>query len=415
MKKATITFFPNELKQNQKTKKTPIYIRVIYDRQKSESRLNCEIPHEQLILWNPITMRLNLKANGINQFLSSLENKFEKLKITNDYNLDMFTAHTIKSYLLGEGSKQKPLLVDYVRNYFSKSVQHNSQFVDGTKRNYTKSINHLCKFLELTGRSKMFLRDLKAETIFEFKDYLLKDSPERKGMTEVSASSIFKKLKPIIERASQEGHIERNPFKGVKLKSKSPRRERLTILQVKAIHDLKLDPSSALNLYRDYFLFSVFTGLAYKDLVGLRKAELMDIGNNNICIERGRAKTDVFTQVVLVQQAKAIIDKYSGHHETMISGKVLPTRTDKEYNLQLKVIAEKSDIYFRLTTHIARHTFRQLISEAGIEDYAIIKRMMGQSRNGDVDEVYYSVTHSKLIEAKERFQIFLNKYLCYDI
>ena len=61
----------------------------------------------------------------------------------------------------------------------------------------------------------------------------------------------------------------------------------------------------------------------------------------------------------------------------------------------------------KLTTHIARHTFRQLLAEAGIEDYGVIKRMMGQSRNGDVDEVYYSITESRLLNAKLKFEEYL--------
>jgi len=411
MKKATILFFPNTSKQNQKSKKIPIYIRIIFDRRKSESRLNCELSPEQAIKWNFDTMRLNEKSNSINNYLSLIEQKLEKLYLLNDYNLINHSVHTIKEHLLGSGSKQSPLLIDFVRGYFLKSVSNNSQFVAGTKRNYQKSINHLSTFLDLTGRKNLLLRNTNNEVALAFKDYLLKDFPDRKGMTEVSASSIVKKIKPIIDRAVDEEYLAKNSFKSIKLKNKSPRRDRLTVMQVKNLLKLKIDPSSVLNLYRDYFLFSVFTGLAYKDLVGLKASELLPISQGNICIERGRAKTDVFTQVVLVKQALEIVDKYKSHHEVQITGKVLPTRTDKEYNLQLKVLAEKADIYIRLTSHIARHTFRQLLSEAGIEDFGVIKRMMGQSRNGDVDEVYYSVTHNKLIEAMERFQYFLNKNL----
>jgi hypothetical protein len=66
-----------------------------------------------------------------------------------------------------------------------------------------------------------------------------------------------------------------------------------------------------------------------------------------------------------------------------------------------------------LSTRIARHTFRQLLAESNIEDYGVIKRLMGQSRNGDVDEVYYSVTESRLIEARNKFEIYLHKNLAY--
>lgn len=318
MRKVTLLFFPNKLKQNAKSQKIPIYLRIVFDRRKTETRLNCELTFEQLSKWNSLIMRLEEKSNYINSYLSSLEQKLEKLYILNDYNLNNYSSNSIKEYLLGCCTKQNPLLIDYVRNYFSKSVINNSQFVAGTKRNYQKSINHLVKFLESTGRKNILLRNTNNEVALAFKDYLLEDFPDRKGMTEVSASSIIKKIKPMIERAVNEEYLNKNPFKAIKLKSKSPRRDQLTIMQVKKLVLLKIDPASVLNLYRDYFLFSVFTGLAYKDLVGLKSSEILPIEENNSCIERGRAKTDVFTQVVLVNQAKEI---YAITHKKLIEAK----------------------------------------------------------------------------------------------
>jgi hypothetical protein len=52
-----------------------------------------------------------------------------------------------------------------------------------------------------------------------------------------------------------------------------------------------------------------------------------------------------------------------------------------------------------------------LIGEAGIEDYSVIKRMMGQTQKGDMDEIYYSVTESRLLEAKKKFETYLIKNL----
>jgi site-specific recombinase XerD len=77
--------------------------------------------------------------------------------------------------------------------------------------------------------------------------------------------------------------------------------------------------------------------------------------------------------------------------------------------MRLKTIAEKVEINKPLTSHIARHSYRQLLAEAGLKDIASIKTMMGHSRSGDIDAVYHSVTEKQLLEAKKQLQKFLDK------
>ncbi|HEX4375334.1 MAG TPA: tyrosine-type recombinase/integrase, partial [Puia sp.] len=114
-------------------------------------------------------------------------------------------------------------------------------------------------------------------------------------------------------------------------------------------------------------------------------------------------------EMFLPSFAIKIIEKYKGSLETLVTKKIFPKRSLKSLNFYLKLISEKAGIDTKITTHIARHTFRQLLAEAGIQDDSVIKRMMGQSRNGTIDQTYYEVTESRLREAKERFEIFLTR------
>ena len=52
-----------------------------------------------------------------------------------------------------------------------------------------------------------------------------------------------------------------------------------------------------------------------------------------------------------------------------------------------------------------------MLSESGIEDDGVIKRMMGQSRKGEVDNVYYEITETRLMEAKIKLSNFLKTNL----
>jgi hypothetical protein len=51
-------------------------------------------------------------------------------------------------------------------------------------------------------------------------------------------------------------------------------------------------------------------------------------------------------------------------------------RSNKGKNCELKLLANLANIPIELTLHSARHTLRQLLSEADIVDNGIIKRMM---------------------------------------
>ena len=77
----------------------------------------------------------------------------------------------------------------------------------------------------------------------------------------------------------------------------------------------------------------------------------------------------------------------------------------------MKLIAIKAGINFKVTTHTGRHSFRQLLGEADIVEDAVIKRMMGHRRRDQIDAGYYKVTDSRLIEAKSKFNEYLEKHL----
>jgi integrase len=230
-------------------------------------------------------------------------------------------------------------------------------------------------------------------------------------MDEASAATVIKKFRTIFNQAVDQDILSRNPFKQVKIKTKSPRKERLTMEQVKTIFTLNLNLWPFLSVYRDIFLFSVFTGLAYKDAMELKWTNLHERSDGNIKLTITRTKSDVITECFLPKQAIEIARKYRVCHDPENAYKVLPYRTNQNFNSQLKLLAQLSGINIKLTTHIARHTFRQLLAETEIFDMAVVKRMMGHSSLSDIDGIYYHVTEKGLLDAKCKFEKYLNRNL----
>lgn len=388
-------------------------MRICFNRLKSDTRLNIEIPEMDIVKWDPITMRVMERNSPVNHHLNRLDQKFQEFLIMNATDLPKYSAAFIKDFVLGNNSSQQKTVMKFVDDYFTNSVMLNVSRTPGTIKNYRRSINHLRNFLILRKQENLVFEQLNYELAADFKNYLVNSNPalNRVGMTEVSASGVIKKFRTIFSQAVDKELLTKNPFKLVKIKTKSPRRERLTIQQAKDIFKVALQHYPVLEIYRDIFLFSAFTGLAYKDSMLLTWENLETRMNNNLKLTIKRVKSDIITESFLPDLAINIAIKYKEYPGNEISGAVLPHRSNKEVNSKFKLLAQLTKIPIKLSTHIARHTFRQLLSEAGIEDYGVIKRMMGQSRNGDVDEVYYSVTENRLMNAKNKFENYLNENL----
>ncbi len=103
--------------------------------------------------------------------------------------------------------------------------------------------------------------------------------------------------------------------------------------------------------------------------------------------------------------------KYKSTPDSEITNRVFPYRSNKELNTQIKLLAQLAGIPIRITMHTARHTFRNLLAEAEIFDIAVIKKMMGHSRNAEIDDTYYRATDKVLLKAKSKFELFLTENL----
>lgn len=411
--KISLTFYPNHQKINKKNGSTSVYARVCMSGKKSEARLNAELTREQIIRWDPMTMRVGEKNSLINQQLNRIEQKFHEFIALNSTVLYNYDALQIKNIILGKGSQSQKTVLGFAEEYYNNNVINNVDRMPGTVKNYRRSLNHLINYLKFRKQENLSFNELNYEFAEAFKNYLINTNIDlnRIGMTEVSASGIIKKFRTIFSEAVEKELLSKNPFKQLKIKTKSPKRERLTIQQLKQLIKKDLTQHQAQQLYRDIFLFCCLTGLAYTDVMGLTWKNIEIRSETEVKLTLSRVKTDILTECFLPSLAIQIILKYKQSVETQITGCVLPRRSNKELNSQLKTIATLSEVYIKLSTHIARHTFRQLLAEAGIEDYGVIKRMMGQSRNGDVDEIYYSVTESRLLVAHNKFETFLKNNL----
>jgi site-specific recombinase XerD len=412
----SILFYPSTQKTNKKTGKIPMYVRIVLNRKKAEMRLNIEILPHELKKWDEKMMRFSDREMHANVLLNKIEQKFQDFRYHNATSLNNYNVKAIRDLIMGLELKRSLSIIAYIDKYYNSAIAPNAQMAEGTKRNYRKVLKHLKDFLAFRKSKSAELRDMNVAFAYEFRDYLLGTHPNypRIGMKEPSALDNIKRLRTIFDRAVDENLLEANSFKKVKLKARSAQRARLDIHQIKKIYDLDLTGFPTQQIYRDMFLFSVFTGLAYVDASNLVVYDLNEMKEGNIRLFLKRAKTDIITEMILPKQAIEIMNKYKNTVEREITRRILPKRSNKEVNVQLKILANMAEIPIKLTTHIARHTFRQLLAEADIYEMGVIKRMMGHSSSNEIDGTYYAVTESRLLEAKRKFDLYLEKSLLWN-
>ena len=100
------------------------------------------------------------------------------------------------------------------------------------------------------------------------------------------------------------------------------------------------------------FIFSCYTGLSYVDVCELRAENIKVSFDGNLWIIKKRHKTNVTSNIRLLDIPKAILQKYDGK---LPDGKILPIISNQKMNDYLKEIATVCGINKKITYHLARH------------------------------------------------------------
>ena len=178
-----------------------------------------------------------------------------------------------------------------------------------------------------------------------------------------TAASHMTRLKTIITYGINDGKIKINPFKNVKVKHSKKKIEYLTEEELQRIHDLEIDNKS-LEDVRDAFLFQASTGLAYIDLVNLRKEDIQETEDGTYYITKTRHKTDSEYTTVILPMGVEVLKKHNYQ---------LRVITNQKYNLFLKTIQGLANISKTMTTHLARKTFCCLLLNRGVNINTVAK------------------------------------------
>ena len=412
MGRVTITFYPSDRKQSKTTMQIPIYLRIRKERKKTEARTDWSISPDERALWNKIMQRIDIKDCKANEYLNKIEEKFNALRIFKSEEFDDYDLDTIKYLILGKNPNRKkvPSVMQFIENYYDTNIKSSTRIKKGTKNNYLKAVKHMRSFIIYKRLNNKQVTTVDYKFANEFSNYLMNDHPEiqKTGMTEVSACGIVKKFRTIFKQALNEELITKNPFSQIKLKYKSPPKQRLTIEQFKNI--IHYEGYSKTQIpYMQMFFFMCLTGTAFLDSQQLTLDELEE-SDKGLKLMYKRNKTGHSSEQYLCSKAIELIKKFDTRPDVQNSKFLLPQVTNQQFNRELKIIGARAGIPFNITTHHGRHTYRALLDEADVVDPTVINKLMGWSNGNSMDSIYRQVTETRLLRTRQQFENFINNF-----
>ncbi|WP_286650706.1 site-specific integrase [Sphingobacterium hotanense] len=147
------------------------------------------------------------------------------------------------------------------------------------------------------------------------------------------------------------------------------------------------------ELVKDLFIFSCFTGLSYIDIKKLKWENIQSFFDGHEWIISRRKKSDVASNVRLLEIPKRIIEKYRGVRKDDF---VFPMPSNATFNKHISKLIEEAGIVTeqKVTFHTARHTFATMFLTEGVPLQSLSK-MMGH-KNISTTQIYAKITSQKI-------------------
>lgn len=304
---------------------------------------------------------------------------------------------SIKNFLRLQKSLNKTLSTQMVQEwwstndaedfyeFFDKACEKKfKKLAEGTKGHYRLLRKRLKGF-----RSKIRISDVDIKFIENFHSHL----SETLKIGEAGVWSRHKNLKSILGYAVKIGIMKSNPYIDFEESAPvDPEKQALTRIEVKLFERLSFNRfkfSKGLELSRDIFLFSSYTGLRFGDVESLTNEQLID--SNTLYLKM--QKTGKWLTVPLSPKAKKLLQKYNTQETKFL----FPKRTNVSINRDLKIIARLCKIKKNITHHVGRHTFATMLINQNVNPFIVMK-LLGHS-SIKTTQIYVNNSTNDLAEA----------------
>ncbi|MDV7062640.1 tyrosine-type recombinase/integrase [Phocaeicola dorei] len=268
---------------------------------------------------------------------------------------------------------------------------------EGSYRGYIITKKHLLDYVRIKYHVADYdINAIDKPFVQEFFAYL--QGYRREGKIRCAVNGALKhitRFKRVMNLALQNEWINRNPVTLLHVKKEHVEKEFLTEQEIKQIEELTLKPH--LEIVRDIFLFSVYTGAAYVDVSNLAIGNIRQGIDRSLWLQYSRQKTDQRVSLPLLDPAQCIINKYTTYHNNKLKNKLFPMPTNQEINRHLKTIAKEAGLDKTVTFHCARHTFATTVTLAHGIPIETVSKMLGHAALSTT-QIYAKVLDNKIMD-----------------
>lgn len=376
----------------------PVYLRITVDGKRTEMVTNVNVPLEK---WNATKGRLKGLTEEIRR-INAMIDRFEHRarEIYNQFFLEgkLLSADLIKDELTGKVHKKRTLLALFDERLEDMRRLENHAYSKGTIKNWEVTRGHLEQFMkEQYSLSDLPFKQLEYSFIADLEWF----ARAKWGCGTNATLKHIERMRKIIKIAIIRGWLNKDPFLAFSVKKESSHRTFLTRDEMQQIEN-KTFYTERLERVRDVFIFSCYTGLAYVDIEQLTGENMVNGIDGKNWIYTFRQKTKTKSNIPLLPNALAIINKYNPEGIVRLSDKLLPVITNIKTNEYLKEIAIICNIHKNLTFHMARHTFATTVTLSNGVPIETVSNMLGHSKI-TTTQIYAKVLEDKV--SKDMLQL----------
>lgn len=390
IRKMQISFLHYTSKENSKGE-IPIFCRMTLKSERKQFSTGLYLLEKE---WDKAKQKAKVKtpqAESINLHLEHIKNKLLQaetkllLEKPEDYTLnDMYLIYT------GEYEENAPTLLKLFKERLDKMEKLvGSEYTIRTFRKFKEVYQHTQDYLNEAYHLKdISFKKLDFKFIQNFQEYLL-ISKKHKPIT---VNKIVQRVNQVVLLAVKYKYLPEHPFKGYKPLKEVKQLVFLTEDEVRILENYQF-AQERLSKVRDYYIFSVYTGLAYHEAFNLKNEHIIKGFDGNDWIKMVRQKTQREINIPLLPQAKKIIQKYE---QSENQGYILPPLSNQKMNSYLKEIAEITGIKKHLTHHTARKTFASTILLYNNVPIEIVSKLLGHSNINITQKSYAQVINKSI-------------------
>jgi integrase len=401
--------------QNKKSKSlVPIYCRITYCGKRGSFSTKLFAPES---MWSKDVEQVKVRypdADRINKELMIITSKIIKayedtMRLNGSVCLDDFKYLVFNEdkAVKGEGRPEvNPELDKLIAKYMEDlNEKLKSELISkSTHKSYKSSFTMLNEFFNLYYKTKKFrLKDLNKQIFFAFEAFLLQNKRNGRNYT----YKVMKNIRRLFNYSYEVGWIEEKPHVSFSVSYRNPKREILTLEQIKAIEALEIEDDRIRDA-RECAIFQCYTGLAYSEVFSLTSDNIRT-NYDKKWVVISRKKTGIESKLVLLPSALKVLERNQNNPYCLKHNKLLPIRSNAEYNRDLKVLQKLCSIHFNVNSHSLRHSFSTSVALSLGLPMETLSKVLGHT-NLRTTMIYGKILDSKINDDFDRLAERLNGF-----